>query len=191
MLLLGCKNTIIPEDVLTINDNAFNGCTGLTSFVIPEGVTSIGPSAFYDCVNLQSISIPSTVTEIHNYVFEGANSLTSVTIANPVPPELEEGSFPNRFGTTLYVPSGSLDDYKSAQYWKEFGTIEEMVEYIAGDANGDGVITVADYIAIAHYIMGNPPANFNEKAADANGDGQINVADYIAVAHIIMNNNNQ
>ena len=60
-------------------------------------------------------------------------------------------------------------------------------DYIVGDANGDGVITVADYIAIAHYIMNNPPSEFNEKAADANGDGQINVADYIAVAHIIMN----
>ena len=59
-----------------------------------------------------------------------------------------------------------------------------------GDANGDGSITVADYIAIAHYIMGNTPANFNEQAADANGDGQINVADYIAVAHTIMNSNN-
>lgn len=64
-------------------------------------------------------------------------------------------------------------------------------QYAPGDANGDGTITVADYIAIAHYIMGNPSSNFNEKAADANGDGQINVADYIAVAHIIMNTTSQ
>lgn len=72
-----------------------------------------------------------------------------------------------------------------------FNIIVPETEYSPGDANGDGVITVADYIAIAHYIMNNPPSGFNEKAADANGDGQINVADYIAVAHIIMNSNNQ
>lgn len=59
-------------------------------------------------------------------------------------------------------------------------------DYVSGDANGDGKVTVADYTAIAHYIMGNPPANFNEKAADVNGDGKINVADYTAVAHLIL-----
>ena len=55
-----------------------------------------------------------------------------------------------------------------------------------GDANGDGRVTVADYTAISHYIMGNPPENFNEKAADANSDGKINVADYTAAAHLIL-----
>ena len=59
-------------------------------------------------------------------------------------------------------------------------------ETINGDANGDGKVTVADYTAIAHYIMGNVPANFNEAAADVNGDGKINVADYTAVAHLLL-----
>ena len=59
-------------------------------------------------------------------------------------------------------------------------------DYILGDANGDGKVTVADYTAIAHYIMGNAPDNFNEKAADVNGDGKINVADYTAAAHLIL-----
>ena len=57
---------------------------------------------------------------------------------------------------------------------------------VLGDANGDGKVTVADYTAIAHYIMGNAPDNFNEKAADVNNDGKINVADYTAVAHLIL-----
>ena len=59
-------------------------------------------------------------------------------------------------------------------------------DVILGDANGDGNVTVADYTAIAHYIMDDPPANFNENAADANGDGKINVADYTAAAHLIL-----
>lgn len=59
-------------------------------------------------------------------------------------------------------------------------------DVLLGDANGDGKVTVADYTAIAHYIMGKAPANFNEKAADVNGDGKINVADYTAAAHLIL-----
>ncbi|MBR1655384.1 MAG: hypothetical protein IJ698_03050 [Prevotella sp.] len=59
-------------------------------------------------------------------------------------------------------------------------------DVVIGDANGDGKVTVADYTAIAHCIMGKAPANFNEKAADVNGDGKINVADYTAAAHLIL-----
>ena len=63
---------------------------------------------------------------------------------------------------------------------------DQPTDYLLGDANGDGKVTVADYTAIAHYIMGNATANFNEKAADVNGDGKINVADYTAAAHLIL-----
>lgn len=66
-------------------------------------------------------------------------------------------------------------------------TVEGGTDFIPGDANGDGRVTVADYVAIAHHIMGHTPEGFNMQAADANGDGQVNVADYVAVAHIIMN----
>ena len=54
-----------------------------------------------------------------------------------------------------------------------------------GDANGDGKVTVADLIAIAHYVMGYPPVSFSVRAADVNQDYKVNVADYVAVVHII------
>ena len=59
---------------------------------------------------------------------------------------------------------------------------------LKGDANGDGRVDVADYIAIAHHILGNTPDNFDPLGADVNGDGLINVADYIAVVHLILEN---
>ena len=36
-LLLGCKNTNIPDDVTSIGANAFFDCSGLTSITIPGG----------------------------------------------------------------------------------------------------------------------------------------------------------
>ena len=49
-LLYGCKNTIIPNSVTEIGDNAFLNCSGLTSVTIPNSVTSIGDRAFAACI---------------------------------------------------------------------------------------------------------------------------------------------
>ena len=56
-LIQGCKNTKIPSNVRSIGDNAFYGCSGLTSIKLSEGVTSIGVDAFYGCGGLTSIAV--------------------------------------------------------------------------------------------------------------------------------------
>lgn len=45
------------NDVKTIEEEAFSGCTGLISVSIPEGVESVGSYAFYDCTSLETVSI--------------------------------------------------------------------------------------------------------------------------------------
>jgi hypothetical protein len=50
-----------------------------------------------------------------------------------------------------------------------------------GDANGDGDVTDADVKAVAKYIMGQTPTDFDEEAADANGDKAVNAADIVEI----------
>lgn len=50
-------NLIIPEDVTSIGDCAFEGCTNITSITIPNSVTSIGVRAFSGCYNLTQVHI--------------------------------------------------------------------------------------------------------------------------------------
>ena len=45
------------DEVTTIGERAFSGCTNLTSITIPNDVTSIGESAFENCTNLESVYI--------------------------------------------------------------------------------------------------------------------------------------
>lgn len=72
----------IPDGVIDIGDEAFGGCTSLTSVTIPNSVTSICNGAFWNCTGLTSITIPDGVTDIGNSAFDGCTSLTSVTIPN-------------------------------------------------------------------------------------------------------------
>jgi len=76
----GLTSVTIPASVTSIGNNAFEKCTGLTSVTIPAGVTNIEMCAFQGCSGLTSVTIPASVTIIDQYAFEGCKSLTSVTI---------------------------------------------------------------------------------------------------------------
>ena len=144
-LIVGCKNTTIPNSVTSIGDRAFEGCSGLTSVTIGNSVTSIGKYAFAGCWGLTSVTIGNSVTSIGDYAFTDCSGLTSVTIGNSVtsigydafrgcsgltklvslavePPICGEGAFEKVDKTTcqLLVPEESINKYKTADQWKEF-----------------------------------------------------------------------
>ena len=96
ILILGCRNSVIPSDgsVEVICADAFEGCSLLTSIAIPESVTEIGYGAFRGCSSLVSIIIPNSVTSIGYWTFSECTNLSSVTIPNSVT-EIGYGAFEN------------------------------------------------------------------------------------------------
>ena len=83
ILVVGCKNTIIPNSVTSIGSTAFAYCSSLDSITIPNSVTSIGDEAFFKCSSLTSITIPNSVKSIGSSAFAYCR-LKSVTIPNSV-----------------------------------------------------------------------------------------------------------
>ena len=80
-LLVGCKNTNIPESIACIEGGAFSSCIGLTGeLVIPKNVTSIGGGAFSDCRNITSVFIHKDITSIGNGAFNGCSSLENIIV---------------------------------------------------------------------------------------------------------------
>ena len=83
----GCStltSVTIGNSVKTIGENAFRQISNITSLTIGNSVTSIGKDAFCGCHGLTSVTIPNSVTTIENSAFYSCDGLTSVTIGNSV-----------------------------------------------------------------------------------------------------------
>lgn len=112
ILLYGCRSTIVPENITSIDDDAFNGhsqltiislpsvieniggeafknCVGLVSITLPENLKTIGWGAFYGCIGLQTVSIPNSVVSIGGNAFSSRANLNNLTIGKSV--EIIEG----------------------------------------------------------------------------------------------------
>ena len=69
----------IPDSVLYIGDKAFMDCKLLKSIVLPANITSIETGTFSDCSSLETVKLPEGLKTIGNYAFE-ASGLQTVTI---------------------------------------------------------------------------------------------------------------
>lgn len=85
----GCSNLssiTLANGINTIGNYAFANCRNLTTVSIPDiaAISIIGEHAFYNCHKLQSFSMPTNVTKIGDSCFENCISMTqcNLTIAN-------------------------------------------------------------------------------------------------------------
>lgn len=95
----------MPNSVKSIGFSAFEGCTKLRNVTIGNQVIIIDTSAFANCDDLENFYCNSTnVPSILSNAFDGSY----IGYAN------------------LYVPIESLDAYKLADVWKDFGNIRSL-----------------------------------------------------------------
>lgn len=105
-------------------------CSGLESLDMGDGVTAIESNAFLACEKLTSITIPAGVTTIGEYAFFYCESLVSVYSKPTTPPAGGSDMFSyNSVGRKIYVPTASLEAYKSAAGWSEFASDIEGYDF--------------------------------------------------------------
>ena len=74
-LILGCKNSIIPNDIKSIGQHAFDSCINLKVINLPSTLEKIEKYSFSDCISLRKIIIPNNNTLIQRSAFEGCINL--------------------------------------------------------------------------------------------------------------------
>lgn len=112
------NNVILPENLTVLDSFVFAECSSLSAITLNEGLILIKNQAFYRCLALNSITIPSTVTTINDNPFNLCQNLDTIYVKATTPPSLSSNSLllANQY-LNIYVPSSSVDAYKSATYW--------------------------------------------------------------------------
>ena len=106
-LILGCKNTIIPESVTKIGQSAFYQCSGITEITIPESVTTIGYYAFQGCT-LEKIDLPDTIEEIGYQAFYSCTKLSGTLVLPQSLQKIGDYAFAGGNGLSEIVINNSL-----------------------------------------------------------------------------------
>ena len=132
----GVTEYTLPGSITKIGDEAFCCDSNLASVTIPDGVTEIGDYAFYWCQGLTSITIPDSVTSIGVGAFKLCYDLTSVFCERTTPPTANfEGYsswgafYRNAADRKIYVPTESVDAYKTADGWKDYADAIEPYDF--------------------------------------------------------------
>ena len=127
----GLTSITLPSDVTSIGKSAFSGCSGLTSLTLPPGVTEIGALTFEDCRGLTSLSLPSSLTSIGYFAFYKCSGLTSLTIPSGVT-EIGDAAFDKCSGLTSISLPSSLTSIDVGAFGGCSG-LKEVSFYINGD----------------------------------------------------------
>ncbi len=208
-LIVGCKNTIIPNSVTSIGDWAFSYCYSLTSINIPNSVTAIGNGAFEGCIGLTSVDISNSVTSIGRYAFFNCEGLTSINIPNSVTAIGSNAFFWCTGLTSIVIPNSvtSIGNEALKNCW----SLTDVYCYIA-DLSGlscGNELFYKDFNSnysgrTLHVLQGTADAYRADKnwypyfghivedlkpdvPGDVNGDLEVNIADVNAVIDIILN----
>lgn len=160
-LVLGCKNSVIPDYVKAIGYGAFYKCSELNGelvlpdcleevgtyafkncyrlsgdLVVPDHVKKIGTYAFSMCYGFNSMTLGKSVQEIQAFAFADTHNFQYIVSKNPIAPPSAQ-AFDGVGDVPVIVPCGALENYQNAVEWKDFSSIEErnLFEIEAVSAN--------------------------------------------------------
>ena len=140
------------ENIKTIGEQAFQGCSSLTKVTIPDSVTSIGEEAFYECTKLETISFGENIETIGRWAFTGCSALTNVTIPKNVT-TIESGTFKKCSKLEYIILPAGLTSFK-----------DSLTGCPAGNPNG--AIYYKNYKAAADALLADNDNNSNIDAND-------------------------
>lgn len=108
--------------VLGLASNIFYECTALTNVELPNNLTEISSWTFYGCTSLINLIIPESVTrvEARALIIGSSTNKATITFKSTTPPTITSNTFKAETINKIYVPSASVESYKTAANWVNF-----------------------------------------------------------------------
>lgn len=114
ILVKGCNNTVIPDEVVALGEGAFMSCRNLKFINIPASVEKLEKNSLIYCNNLEAITCFATEPPAADALAFNFSSVTSTSINPNIP---------------VYVPGKSISAYRAAENWGYFTNFVAMDGY--------------------------------------------------------------
>ena len=196
----------LPNTLKEVKTNAFRECNALQQMVYPRGVTRIASSAMDNCNSMFSVTLPSTLTFLGSNAFSRCTNLNRILVKAITPPtcdiyewyDYDWDEYVTDYAFTssqfinahVYVPIESYNDYRNADTWCKFVSISGVTyppEFIKGDVDGSGEVTIGDVTALIDYLLGG--GSIDTQAADVDGSGEVTIGDVTAIIDFLLSGN--
>lgn len=182
-------NSIEAKDVKFIGENAFLNNNMLTSFTSDE-IQTIGDRAFAGCTNIKDYKFGSNLKSIGKNAFDGCTNVDVMALTAANPPEVTAETFKGmgassgsqssrrraagtgQKSVTLDVPDAYLTKYLANPYWRLFSFYAGEYGRIVSSGNfGDGLWVLYDNGTMVVSADKGPGNTYAEGSAQALGFG--------------------
>ena len=196
----------IPDSVTHIGKGAFVMCNRLLNFHLPSDITEIPEGMFKMSERLLSVRIGKEIKTVERRAFDGCDGLKVIFFEGTeeewneinIEPENEpllgatvvfnDGPCPHAWYTTInstpptYTEDGQEEVICYICFASETRVIPRLISDIAGDADGDGIVSMKDLLHIRKVLAGADKIDNNYIAnADLNNDGDLNMKDVLTL----------
>ena len=153
---------------------------------------------FGNCRGLTSLDLSSFNTDAVNrmgYMFYYCNNLTTIYVGNGWSTAAVTNSNMMFYRCTKLV-GGKGTTYDSSHINADYAHIDggtndpgyftAKYNFIRGDVNGDGSVTIVDVTALINYLLGGSDSDINLTGADCNTDGSVTITDVTALINYLL-----
>lgn len=166
---------VINSNEVVARDNeqyyVLPSCFGrqVKEYVFGEEVRKIAYMAFFESNELTTVTIPGNVACVEDSAFYNCTSIADVYCYAEQVPETRKDVFvgSNHTNATLHVPAASIDAYRSAEQWKEFGNIVAITDddpkpsMIISTSEDTQIQTIVECYSIDGKRIGAPQRGLN------------------------------
>lgn len=153
------SGVVYNAELTTVCAQTFNMCTSLKNVQLPKELQTIEKFAFAECTSLEYLEIPASVTSIAETAFKSDENLTLGVYFN---------SYAHQYAKKKAIPYKLIDDF------------------ILGDVNLNGSLTITDATVIQRYLSEYTELNeLQTLIADIDSDGVVSISDATALQRIM------